>query len=134
MARTINNRSIHLDGLRGIAVLLVVFYHANFSLFSNGWLGVDVFLVLSGYLIIGKIRQDIAQNTFNLKTFYIKRLKRTVPALVLMLLISIPLSFILIDHKSKLESLNISISALLMSSNMYMYAQTDYFNPSAELN
>ncbi len=70
-----------INGLRAIAVLSVVFYHSDFSYFKGGWLGVDIFFVISGYLISNIIISDLNNNDFSFKVFYLKRIKRILPAL-----------------------------------------------------
>ena len=62
--------------LRGISVLSVVFYHFDKEIFSKGYLGVDIFFLISGFLITGKILTDLENNLFSFKNFYIKRTKR----------------------------------------------------------
>ena len=64
------NRSQLIDGLRAIAVLAVVFYHAELELFKGGWLGVDIFFVISGYLISNIIISELNEGTFSFKNFY----------------------------------------------------------------
>ena len=77
-------RSVGLDGVRGIAVLLVVFYHARTEWFPGGYIGVDVFFVLSGFLITRLLRQEFAaKESISFRNFYIRRGLRLLPALVL---------------------------------------------------
>tara|TARA_R100000322_G_scaffold99519_6_gene62979 strand:- start:5045 stop:5296 length:252 start_codon:yes stop_codon:yes gene_type:complete len=68
-----------IDGLRALAVVPVVLYHAGFSLFSGGYAGVDVFFVISGYLITGIIGEEIRQQRFSVLHFYERRIKRIFP-------------------------------------------------------
>ena len=84
-----------LDGLRALAVLPVVFYHAGITIFSGGFIGVDVFFVISGYLITNIILSDIEKKRFSLKNFYERRARRILPALVLVSLACIPFSLLL---------------------------------------
>ena len=62
-----------INGLRAIAVLAVVFYHAELELFKGGWLGVDIFFVISGYLISNIIISELNEGTFSFKNFYLKK-------------------------------------------------------------
>jgi len=80
-----------IDGLRAIAVLVVIFFH--FGYLSNGYLGVDVFFVISGYLITGIIHNKILQNNFSVKDFYIRRAKRILPLVSFVTLVSLTLGF-----------------------------------------
>ena len=70
-----------INGLRAIAVLAVIFYHAELNIFTGGWLGVDIFFVISGYLISNIIISELNSEEFSFKQFYIRRVKRIVPAL-----------------------------------------------------
>ena len=82
-----------IDGLRAIAVLFVVFFHADFSGFGGGFLGVDIFFVISGYLITYLILNGIDTSSFKLSNFYERRARRILPVLFLVTLICIPLVF-----------------------------------------
>ena len=70
-----------VDGLRTIAVLAVLFFHAEFQGFSGGFIGVDVFFVISGYLITSVILREVSVNKFTFTNFYEKRIRRIFPAL-----------------------------------------------------
>ena len=72
-----------IDGLRALAVIPVVFFHAGISLFSGGYVGVDVFFVISGYLITSIILNEIEHDRFSLTNFYERRARRILPALFL---------------------------------------------------
>src|SRR5258708_30698175 len=77
-----------IEGLRGVAVLMVVAFHCGIAGFSGGFIGVDVFFVLSGYLITGLLLNEIQQtSTINLPQFYSRRIRRLLPASALMLLV-----------------------------------------------
>ncbi|MEO1398380.1 MAG: acyltransferase, partial [Pseudomonadota bacterium] len=75
----------HIDGLRAIAILPVVGFHAGLSLAPGGFIGVDIFFVISGYLIAGIIAREMAEGRFSLLDFYERRVRRIVPALMAML-------------------------------------------------
>ena len=80
-----------IDGLRAISILPVVFYHANYKFFSGGYIGVDIFFVVSGFLISSLIIKQLKNNTFSISEFYYRRILRIVWAW----LIKVILSFIL---------------------------------------
>lgn len=75
-----------IDGLRAIAVLSVILFHLNLAWVSGGFIGVDLFFVISGYLITGLIREDIASDAFAIKNFYLRRIRRIAPPLLVMLI------------------------------------------------
>src|SRR5450631_1754729 len=77
-----------IDGLRAVAVIPVVLFHAGISQISGGFVGVDVFFVISGYLITGLILDDIAQDRFSIASFYERRARRILPALFVVLLVA----------------------------------------------
>ena len=80
---------IEIDGLRGISILLVVLYHAGINLFHSGFVGVDIFFVISGYLITSLIlKQD-----FDFNKFFEGRVRRLLPGLLVMLIITSPIIF-----------------------------------------
>ena len=79
-----------IDGLRALAVLPVILFHAGFEWFSGGFVGVDVFFVISGYLITSVILKDISKNQFSFLTFYEKRVRRLLPALFFIMSCCLP--------------------------------------------
>lgn len=116
-----------INGLRGIAVLSVVLFHADIGFFSGGYLGVDIFFVISGYLISNIIISDLNNNIFSFKNFYLKRIRRIVPALISTILISIPLSYWLVTPKAMIEFLKSSIASLFLFSNFY-FQNLDFYH------
>lgn len=91
-----------IDGLRAIAVLLVVFCHMNIDGFTGGFLGVDIFFVISGFLITFNITEKLTKSTFSFKGFYLNRIKRIAPVLiVILLLLSIFNAFVLLPDALK---------------------------------
>ncbi len=122
-----------LDGLRALAVIPVVFYHAGISLFSGGFVGVDVFFVISGYLITNIILSDIEKKKFSLKNFYERRARRILPALFLVSLICIPFSFLLFKDIYLLEFARSLVSLIFFSSNFLFWSESGYFSTDTEL-
>jgi peptidoglycan/LPS O-acetylase OafA/YrhL len=122
-----------IDGLRAIAVLSVILFHAGFATFSGGFVGVDVFFVISGYLITSIILAEKQSGTFSLANFYKRRAKRILPALFFVLLVCLPFAWLLLfpaDLKQFSDSL-ISVSTFL--SNVYFWKNSFYFDTAAEL-
>ena len=81
-----------IDGLRALAVVPVILFHAGFELFSGGFVGVDVFFVISGYLITTILIEDIENKQFSINNFSEKRARRILPALFFVMLVCIPFS------------------------------------------
>ncbi|MEO0845707.1 MAG: acyltransferase family protein [Cyanobacteria bacterium J06648_1] len=89
-----------LDGLRAVCVLAVIFFHAGFTFLAGGYVGVDVFFVISGYLITSIVHKDLKANKFSFKQFYKKRGARLLPALLITLMVTGLFGFIFYDNKS----------------------------------
>ena len=122
-----------IDGLRALAVIPVVFFHAGLDLFSGGFVGVDIFFVISGYLITTIILKELENNSFSIKYFYERRARRILPALIFMIYISSIFAFVLLT-RSELGSYFGSVSAtILFYSNFYFWKTAPYFESEAEL-
>lgn len=87
---------LDIDGLRAIAVLSVIFYHLKETWIPNGFLGVDIFFVISGYLIGGILYREKLNNTFSYQQFYIRRMRRILPAFFAVILITLIAIFYLL--------------------------------------
>lgn len=121
--------NLNIQGLRGIAVLAVIVFHANNEWLPSGYLGVDLFFMISGYLITGILLKNIDNKRFNLLEFYNKRAIRILPAYALMLIIvSIAASILLIPPDFK-EYSNSLVEAFRFTSNFYFSEYGDYFSP-----
>tara|TARA_R110002012_G_scaffold318610_1_gene537367 strand:- start:215 stop:2113 length:1899 start_codon:yes stop_codon:yes gene_type:complete len=122
-----------IQGLRALAVLSVVIFHISPYHLPGGYLGVDIFFVISGYLIIGQLWRSIKTDTFSFATFYANRFKRLLPALLTVLTISSILAFYLLlpyEYEKYVYSLT---SSLLYFSNFLFYSQSGYFSHDLEL-
>lgn len=121
-----------IDGLRAIAVLPVVLFHAGFKTFSGGFVGVDIFFVISGYLITTIIVAELDQDRFSLAEFYERRARRILPALFFVTACCIPFAWIWM-LPAAFESFTDSIIAVVFFvSNMLFLSETGYFSPDAE--
>lgn len=122
-----------IDGLRALAVIPVIFFHAGFSIFAGGYVGVDIFFVISGYLITSIILSELSQDRFSIINFYERRARRILPALFFMMFWCIPFSWFLlspIDLKDFGQSL-IAVSTFL--SNILFWQESGYFETASEL-
>ncbi len=121
-----------IDGLRAIAVLPVLLYHANVPGFSGGFIGVDVFFVISGFLITGIIAREIDAGDFSILTFYERRARRILPALLAMIafvLIAASLLFLPGDFTGVAPS---ALAAIGFLANVWLFTETGYFQGDAE--
>jgi len=115
-----------IDGLRAIAVLSVVFYHAGLG-FPGGYVGVDVFFVISGYLITALILKDLERGTFSMSNFWERRIRRIFPALAVMVAATMLAGWFLLLPED-LAKLGASVVAQsLLVSNFYFWRTTNYF-------
>ena len=120
-----------VDGLRAIAVLSVVVYHMRESILPGGFTGVDIFFVISGYLITGLIAKELATNEFSIARFYVRRAKRILPALFTVLLVTTLLSLVLLVP-SEIRALGRTLGATAaFISNIVFWQDIDYFDVGA---
>jgi len=115
-----------INGLRAIAVLAVVFYHAELELFKGGWLGVDIFFVISGYLISNIIISELNEGTFSFKNFYLRRVRRILPALFSTLLLTIPFAYFLLTPKAMEEYIDSLFASVFFYAN-YHFMNLDFY-------
>jgi peptidoglycan/LPS O-acetylase OafA/YrhL len=121
-----------LDGLRALAVLSVVFYHLARRGFAGGYLGVDMFFVLSGYLITAIIWQETAGGQFSIIRFYDRRIRRILPALLLLLLVTTILSTALLLPTDLIGYGKSLLATLTFCANIYFWRDTNYFSALAD--
>jgi len=115
-----------INGLRAIAVLSVVFYHADLELFKGGWLGVDIFFVISGFLISNIIISELNEEKFSFKAFYLRRIKRILPALFSTLVLTIPFAYVLLTPKAMEEYIDSMIASIFFYAN-YHFMNLDFY-------
>ncbi|KCZ94417.1 acyltransferase family protein [Hyphomonas johnsonii] len=122
-----------IDGLRAIAVVPVMLFHAGFGLFSGGFIGVDVFFVISGYLITTLIINDLDASRFSLLHFYERRARRILPALFLVVLFCIPAAWFLLLPEDLTEFSRSLVAVATFSSNIFFWKESGYFSTAIEL-
>jgi len=115
-----------INVLRALAVLAVVMYHYELANFSGGWLGVDVFFLISGYLIGNIIISELNTKKFSFKNFYLRRVKRILPTLFLTNLLTLILGFVFLDYV-KIVELSRSIIASVFFYANYFFAGLDFY-------
>jgi peptidoglycan/LPS O-acetylase OafA/YrhL len=121
-----------IDGLRALAVVPVLFYHVGVPGFSGGFVGVDIFFVISGYLICGMIDADIRGRSFSLGGFYKRRILRILPALFVMFLVTSVLAYVYC-LPVELQDYSRSLAGAVASVSNFYFAQTaGYFEAPAE--
>lgn len=122
-----------IDGLRALAVVPVILFHAHVPWLPGGFIGVDIFFVISGFLITSLLIGDLSAGRYSLASFYERRVRRIFPALILVLVATLPPAFILL-LPSQLEDFSASLAAVVVFlSNFFFLSQVGYFSPDAEL-
>lgn len=138
MSRKLDYRP-EIDGLRAIAVLAVLFYHAKFvlfgaSLFTGGFIGVDIFFVISGYLITRIILTELKEtDSFKFLNFFERRARRILPMLFTVMIASLPVAWTLLFPGKLVEYAITVLSALFFSSNFVFYFSTTEYGASSAL-
>lgn len=121
-----------IDGLRAIAVLAVIIFHAKIGIFPGGFVGVDVFFVISGYLIASIILKEEEKDSFSLARFYERRIRRIFPALFIVILFCAGMGALLLTPADYLAFGRSAFAAMAFWSNFYFTRQGGYFAPAAE--
>ncbi len=120
-----------VDGLRAVAVCLVLLFHAGLG-FPGGYVGVDVFLVISGFLITGLIVKEQAANTFSLAEFWARRIKRIIPAATLVGVVCLAVGACILLPGDLVALSKSLVAQQLMLSNLYFWNSTGYFDGASE--
>eukprot|EP00171_Calliarthron_tuberculosum_P011919 IDg11919t1 len=123
----------HVDGLRALAFIFVLLFHFRLGGAHGGYLGVDMFLVLSGFLMTRIIDRDVRAGSFRMHDFMVRRFWRLYPALLVTVAGSLCASLLLFSPKLQRSVGASSLAALLFSSNHYFHATTGYFDIGSEL-
>ena len=122
-----------IDGIRALAIISVILFHAGFSAFSGGFFGVDIFFVVSGYLITKVISEELENGTFSLLNFYERRIRRIIPALLFIMLCTLPFAWFIMMPQDLKEFSRSLISTPLFLSNFLFYSTSNYFSIDSEL-
>lgn len=116
-----------IDGLRAIAVLSVILFHLNSTWMSGGFIGVDLFFVISGYLITGLIRKDIENHEFSIKGFYLRRIRRIAPALLVMLITASCAAWLILKPEDIISFAYSLVAQFLSLQNFVFLSEGHYF-------
>ena len=122
-----------IDGLRAIAVVAVVLFHAHLGPFTGGFVGVDVFFVISGYLIVGIILDDLGTGKFSIAAFYERRMRRLFPALFAVLIICSIAGYLLFLPEEYRKFGRSVVATTAFVSNYLFWSEAGYFDTPAEL-
>ena len=122
-----------IDGIRAIAVMAVVFFHLELFGFFGGFVGVDMFFVISGYLITRNIMRDLNGNGFSFKRFYIARLRRLMPALFVTIALSLVFGYLLFSPDALIRLSGSAIAGVVSLANIRFWMSSGYFDVGADL-
>jgi peptidoglycan/LPS O-acetylase OafA/YrhL len=123
----------NIDGLRAIAILAVVLFHLDVPTFSGGYIGVDVFFVISGYLISSIIKAKVENQSFSFADFYVRRIRRLLPALLVTIAVTfLAAGFILLPEDMKLFARS-AFASLFSLSNIVFYEESGYWDRESAL-
>lgn len=121
-----------IDGLRAIAVIAVVLFHAKPNNLRGGFVGVDVFFVISGFLISGIVLTDLQQGRFSFSNFYTRRIRRIFPALVLVLIPTLAFGWFVLTPDEYKQLGRHTIGAATFVSNLILWREAGYFDAAAQ--
>ncbi|MEO8456055.1 MAG: acyltransferase family protein [Sphingomicrobium sp.] len=121
-----------VDGLRAVAVIPVILFHAGFKFMSGGFVGVDVFFVISGFLITGILAREIADGRYSILEFYRRRARRIFPALTAMTLATLVMGYAILTPQEYIEVAKSAAAVSIFSSNFYFWKSISYFQSANE--
>jgi peptidoglycan/LPS O-acetylase OafA/YrhL len=122
-----------IQALRGVAVLVVVLFHGRFNVMRGGYLGVDIFFVISGFLITSMVRKQIEKGSFSFADFYTRRAKRLLPAAYTTFLVTALLCVALLSSAELQQFAGQLLGAVTFTANIVLWRQGSYFGGDAEL-
>ncbi len=122
-----------IDGLRAVAVLSVLFFHAGITAVSGGYVGVDVFFVISGFVITSGIVREYEQSRFSIAAFYDRRIRRIFPALIAVIVTSLVAFTAVMAVEDGRDFSRSAVAAMLSVSNIFFWKTSGYFDPAAGL-
>lgn len=122
------NRVTRIDGLRGLAILFVLFFHLDLKYFDGGFIGVDIFFVISGYVISLSLKNNYLNNKLSLKNFYYKRIRRLIPPLLVVNTLVLLAGFFILSPQLYKETSWSSIGSMFSFSNFIFWRESGYFN------
>ncbi|MDC1287779.1 acyltransferase [Gammaproteobacteria bacterium] len=133
LSQPASNYQPHIDGLRAIAILSVLFFHVDISAFKGGYVGVDIFFVISGYLITSHLLTNIESPKFSLKDFYHRRARRLLPALLVTVVTTFAVGAFIFPASNFERLANSSLMSLFSLSNIFFWSESGYFDSNASL-
>ena len=122
-----------IDGLRAVAVVAVVLFHAGFDAFAGGYTGVDIFFVISGFLISLILIKELETGTFSIVSFYERRARRIMPALLLVMLACLPFAWTLLSPPDMKGFAQNIVAVMLFASNIFFWRSAGYFDSDSDL-
>ena len=122
-----------IDGLRSLAIIPVILFHAGIGGFSGGYVGVDVFFVISGYLITSILVSELDQGSYSIAQFYERRARRILPALFVMLAVSLPFAYLLLNPADLINFAKSLLGSVLFLGNITSYLQSGYFDAASDV-
>lgn len=120
-----------VDGLRAIAVLVIFAFHLNLTGFAGGFVGVDIFFVISGYVILRSILPDLESGSFALRDFFIRRMRRILPALTVVVAAVVAAGSVILSPAELKELAESALATLAFGANFYFHDRTGYFASAA---
>ena len=121
-----------IDGLRALAVISVLLFHLKITFFNGGYVGVDIFFVISGYLIGSILNNELKEKKLNLKVFFIKRIKRLLPALLVVCLLCWFIALTVLSPYDFISFSKSNLSSIFFLSNFNFWTESNYFDQNSQ--